>query len=144
MEPAARERDRDRLRDRELPLVIALVLVLPTGGDPRPATLACLGWYDTPLMSRPTPHDDSGRFWSIVQRHQVPLVLGLLLVVHTVVTALLLSINHPVVHIITDDFAHVAAVYHLWTSLEIGGLGAVPLFLRELNSHYRYLRLSIT
>ncbi len=87
-------------------------------------------------MSKPAPHVSH---LAALQRHQVPVVLGLLLTVHTTITALLLTINNPLVHAITDDFAHVAAVYHLWTSLEIGGLGAVPLFLRELNSHYVYL-----
>lgn len=86
---------------------------------------------------------NAGRRSSAVRRFalrcQVPLVLGFVVGVQLLATALLLSIHSPIVHGITDEFAHVAGVFHLSTSLELGGLEAAAIFLRQFNSHYSFV-----
>ena len=79
------------------------------------------------------------RLWQIIQRHQVPLVLVWITVVHLVAVLGWLSLDTMDVYWVPDDFAHVTGLFQLLTSLELGGAGAALRYLLEINSHYPLL-----
>jgi len=75
----------------------------------------------------------------LLKRWQAGLLLGLVFLVHLVVTALWLSADLLDVYWFPDDFAHVTGLQQLLTSLTLGGPGAAFFYLREINSHYSML-----
>ena len=77
--------------------------------------------------------------WRTLRRHQVPLVLGLVTLVHLVAAVWWLGLDTLDVYWVPDDFAHVAGLFQLSTSLELGGPGAALRYLVEINSHYPFL-----
>ena len=76
---------------------------------------------------------------NLLRRFQVPLVLGVVTVVHLVATLAWNHLDSYSVFWVPDDFAHTAGLQQLLTSLELGGLGAAVAYLREVSSYYSYL-----
>ena len=74
-----------------------------------------------------------------LRRHRAPLVLAALTLFHLVGTLMWSGIDAHTVYWVPDDFAHLAGLQQLLTSMELGGVGAAVDYLREVNSHYSYL-----
>ena len=79
------------------------------------------------------------RLWQKIMRHQAPLVLGWITLVHLVAAVGWLWLDTLDVYWVPDDFAHVTGLFQLLTSLELGGARAALSYLLEINSHYPFL-----
>jgi len=75
-----------------------------------------------------------------VQRHQVPVVLGWLILVHFVVQLVWLKLDTYDVLRVPDSYAHYNALFQLYKSFEHDGILALLTNLREMmSSHYSVL-----
>lgn len=71
-----------------------------------------------------------------LRRHQAPLILGFLCVVHLGATLLWLQTDRPGAVWFADDFVHLAGFHLLLAALELEGPAALLAYLTEVNSHY--------